>query len=84
MNVRNITLAKVVMYTKNNKIYIPPSFKAYGIGIRILSSFLFFIPFVVYGAYCKLWHIILLLFLVFSVLLLTVKLLTIKSFEPTI
>ncbi|HEY0087769.1 MAG TPA: UbiA family prenyltransferase [Candidatus Lokiarchaeia archaeon] len=81
MNVKNLALASGVKVTKDKKVFIPLMFKAFGLGIRLISSFVLFIPFLFYGKEYQIWEIIILTLLVVSVLFLTVKLMNIKSLE---
>lgn len=81
LNVKNLAIASGVKITKDKKVIIPISFKAFGLGVRFLSSIVVFVPFVFFGADFELWQIILLALFVASVLILTVKLLNVKSFE---
>ena len=81
LNVKNLAIATGVKITKDKKVIIPKSFKAFGLGVRFLSSIVVFVPFVFFGADFEIWHIILLALFVVSVLFLTVKLLNVKSFE---
>lgn len=83
MNVKNFALYSGVKVSKDKKIFIPMSFKAFGLGIRLLSAFIVFVPFIFFGVDYEMWQMILLAILVISVLVLTVKLLNIKTFEPT-
>jgi 4-hydroxybenzoate polyprenyltransferase len=83
MNVKNIALVSGVKVDKEKKIFMPLKFKVYGYGIRFLSVFFVFVPFVFFGIEFELWQILLLILLVLLVLLLTVKMLTIKTFKPT-
>jgi 4-hydroxybenzoate polyprenyltransferase len=81
MNVKNLALASGVKVTEEKKVFIPLKFKAFGLGIRLISSFVLFIPFLFYGKDFKIWEILILVLLVISVLFLTIKLLNIKSLE---
>ncbi|HEC77419.1 MAG TPA: hypothetical protein ENI33_09240 [Thermoplasmatales archaeon] len=79
MDVKNIALASGVK-VEGNKISIPWHFKSFGIGIRVFSSLLIFIPFI-YGFKFYLWQILLLFLLIAFILLIEVKLLFIKKFD---
>lgn len=81
MNVKTIALASGVKFTKDNKIIIPNSFKAFALGIRLFSAFFVFVPFAFYGVDYEIWQILLLIIFVVSVLATTVKLLNIKTIE---
>ncbi|MCK4365563.1 MAG: UbiA family prenyltransferase [Thermoplasmatales archaeon] len=83
LNVKNIALAIGVKITKDKKIFLPLIFKVYGLGIRFLSAFIVFVPFIFFGIYYETWQILLLALLVIIVLYLSVKLVIIKTFEPT-
>ena len=50
-------------------------------GIRILSGFLVFLPFIFFDIGYELWYIVLLALFVFIVLILTIIMLNVKSFE---
>jgi len=81
MNVKNLALASGVKVTKDKKVFIPLKFKIFGLGLRIISSIVLFIPIVFYGKKFQIWEIIILVLLVISVLILTIKLLNVKSLE---
>jgi 4-hydroxybenzoate polyprenyltransferase len=83
LNVKNIALASGVKVDNEKNVFMPLGFKAYGFGIRFLSVFFVFVPFVFFKIEFEIWQIILLILLVVSVLLLTVRMLTIKTFKPT-
>ncbi len=80
MGVKNIALESGVKVDGNN-IFIPRSFKAFGMGIRLFSAVLVFVPFVFYGYEYYLWQISILALAVIGVILVSVKLLTIKTFK---
>jgi 4-hydroxybenzoate polyprenyltransferase len=80
-NVKNIALASGVKVTSNKQLIIPASFRVFGIGIRLFSSCLVFVPFVFYGKTFELWNILLLILFVLGVLYVSNKLLTMKQFE---
>jgi 4-hydroxybenzoate polyprenyltransferase len=81
VNVRNIALLSGVKVDKKNKVFIPISFKAFGMGIRLFSGFIVFVPFAFFGAHFEIWEILLLGILVIVVLYLTVVVLNIKEIE---
>lgn len=83
MNVKNIALASGVKVDKEKNVFTPLRFKAYGFGIRLISAFFVFVPFVFFEIEFEIWQILLLILLVILLLLLTVKMLTIKTFKPT-
>ena len=81
MNDKNIALASGVKVTQDKKIFVPMSFKAFGMGIRCFSVFLVFVPFAFYGMNYELWQMILLIFFVVTLLYASVAMLNIKIFD---
>jgi len=81
LNVKNIALAAGVKVIKNNQFVIPPVFKAFGMGVRLFSASLVFVPFVFFNEPFEIWHILLLILFVIGVLYLSEKLLTMKTFN---
>ncbi len=79
MGVKNIALTAGVKVS-GKKIFIPWHFKLFGMGIRLSSACLVFIPFI-YGMSYYIWQIALLLILISLVILIEAKLLWIKNFE---
>ena len=79
MGVKNIALSSGVKVEKE-KVVIPWHFKIFGMGIRISSLLLIFIPFI-YGLKYFIWQIALLLILMAMVILIEVRLLGIKKFD---
>ncbi|KAA0014960.1 MAG: hypothetical protein FE041_01335 [Thermoplasmata archaeon] len=79
MGVKNIALASGVK-VQGSSVFIPLHFKAFGMGIRLYSAFLVFLPFI-YGLSYTLWQIFLLLLLVAIVIYIEVKLLTLHNFD---
>jgi len=80
MGVKNIALVSGVKVS-GNKILIPTSFKVFGMGIRVFSAFLVFIPFVFLNYDYYLWQIIILALATLLVLYTSAKLITIKIFD---
>jgi 4-hydroxybenzoate polyprenyltransferase len=80
MGVKNIALSSGVKVSKN-KITIPSSFKVFGMGIRLFSACLIFIPFVFYDYEYYLWQIIFLALVTFIFLFFSAKLISIKKFD---
>jgi len=80
LGVKNIALTLGVKVQETD-IVIPRSFQAFGLGLRLFSAVLFFIPFVVFGYEYYLWQLILLGVLVVVYLYFDVKLVTIKTFD---
>jgi len=80
MGVKNIAFASGVKVS-GNKIVIPASFKIFGMGIRVFSAFLVFIPFVFLNYDYYLWQIIILALATLLVLYTSAKLITIKIFD---
>lgn len=79
MGVKNIALASGVK-VKGKDIFIPWHFKAFGMGIRLSSACLVFIPFI-YSLNYYIWQVALLLILIAFVILIEIKLLFIKKFD---
>lgn len=80
MGVNNIALRSGVK-VDGNKIFIPPHFKAFGMGIRLFSAFLLFVPFVFFGYEYNLGQIIVLAVATLGVIYFSIKLLSIKTFD---
>jgi 4-hydroxybenzoate polyprenyltransferase len=80
MGVKNIALGSGVN-VKDGWIFIPLRFKIFGMGIRLFSACLLFIPFVFYGYNYEIWQLAILAVATFGVLFFSVKLLTIKTFK---
>jgi 4-hydroxybenzoate polyprenyltransferase len=80
MGVNNIALASGVKVEGKN-IFIPLRFKAFGMGIRLCSAVLIFVPFVFYPSKYQMWNVILMALFIAGVLYLSIKLLTIKTFN---
>jgi len=80
MGVKNIALVSGVKVS-GNKILIPTSFKVFGMGIRVFSAFLVFVPFVFLNYDYYLWQIIILALATLLVLYTSAKLITIKIFD---
>jgi hypothetical protein len=80
LGVKNIALTLGVT-VQGDKITIPRSFQAFGLGLRLFAAILFFVPFVMFGYEYYLWQIALLGILVVVYLFLDTKLLTIRTFN---
>lgn len=80
MGVKNIALASGVN-VKDGWIFIPQHFKIFGMGIRLFSACLLFVPFVFYGYNYEIWQLAILVVATFGVLFFSVKLLSIKAFK---
>ena len=80
MGVKNIALSSGVK-VDGDSVFIPIPFKAFGMGIRLFSAALLFVPFVFYGYDYHIWQIIILALAILGVLYFSVKLLSIKTFE---
>jgi 4-hydroxybenzoate polyprenyltransferase len=80
MGVNNIALRSGVK-VDGNKIFIPHHFKAFGMGIRLFSAFLLFVPFVFFGYEYNLGQIIVLAVAALGVIYFSIKLLSIKTFD---
>jgi 4-hydroxybenzoate polyprenyltransferase len=73
MGVNNIAL-RLGVKVENNHIFVPSLFKAFGMGIRLFSVFLVFIPFL-FGMDYYLWQIVLLVAFLSGIFLFEIKLL---------
>jgi 4-hydroxybenzoate polyprenyltransferase len=80
MGVNNIALKSGVRVEKEN-IFIPLRFKVFGMGIRIFSAILLFVPFIVFSYYYEIWQIAILFLGVILVLYFSAKLISIKKFN---
>ncbi len=80
LKVKNVAIKTGVILKKDKKIHLPISFIILGLIIRFFSAFLIFVPFIFYKVYFELWEIIVIILVVGMVLLLTFKLLSLKSF----
>ena len=80
MGVKNIALKSGVKVEKDN-IFIPIHFKAFGMGIRLFSAILIFVPFVFFNYYYEIWQIAILTLGTILVLFFSAKLLSIKKFD---
>jgi len=78
--VKNIAL-KLGVNVNDKKIIIPNKFKAFSIGIRIVSSLLLIIPFIFYGIKFFYWQIAILIISIILMMYLTLKLLNMKEFD---
>lgn len=79
--VKNIALTSGVKVTKNKTLFIPLSFKAFGLGLRIFSAIILFIPFIFYSIHYEIWQVFLLALFIVFVLFLSVRFLTLKKFD---
>ena len=82
MGVKNIALESGVKVDGKN-VFIPLSFKSFGMGIRFFSAFLVFVPFVFFEYDYYLWQIVILAAAALGVILVSAKLLSIKTFDRT-
>lgn len=78
--VKNIAL-KLGVRVYKKVIIIPKTFIALSFGLRLFSSFLLLIPFLIYGINFYYWQIIILIIGIISMLYLNFKLLSIKEFD---
>jgi 4-hydroxybenzoate polyprenyltransferase len=81
INVKNIALKSGVKVDKKNNLIVPNSFKAFGLGIRLFSAILVFIPFVFFGYSFEIWQIAILILLIIGVFYFSVKMLNMKEFD---
>lgn len=82
MGVRNIALSSGVK-VEQTSIVIPALFKLFSLSIRLFSAVLVFIPLIFFGYSYSLVQIIALVGVLFGVLFLSVKLLSITTFDRT-
>ena len=80
LGVKNIALSSGVKVRGGN-IFIPFGFKTFGMGIRVFSTVLLFVPFVFYGYKHFAWQLVILSLAILLVLYFSVRLLTIKTFD---
>jgi hypothetical protein len=80
MRVSNIAL-NVGVKVKGGDIFIPNSFKIFGLGIRLFSIFLLFSPFIFFNVSYSILQIAILALGSFGVLFFNIRLLTIKKFD---
>jgi len=80
MGVKNIALSSGVK-VDGGKIFIPISFKAFGMGIRLFSACLLFVPFIILHYDYQIWQLAILAVITSVVLFFSAKLLSIKTFE---
>jgi 4-hydroxybenzoate polyprenyltransferase len=81
MNVKNIALASGVKVGPDNNLFVPRSFKIFGLGERLVSSFLVFVPFLFLGIRYELWQIGLLLLIIILLISESVFMLNRKKFN---
>ena len=79
-NVKNIALTSGVSVTDDKKIFIPLSFKAFAMVLRFIFAFGVFIP-IIYGVQYKIWELLLLSIFVIGLLIVSAKVLSIKTME---
>ncbi len=79
MGVENIALLSGVK-VHGGSIRIPPAFSLFGVGIRIFSAILVFLPFL-YGVEYYYWQIALLAVMLAGVLYIEMKLVTLRKFD---
>ena len=80
MNVKNIALASGVRVGSDNTLFVPRSFKIFGLGERVVSSFLVFVPFLFLGVKYEFWQIGLLLLIIILLISESVFMLNRKKF----
>jgi len=83
MGVKNIALGSGVKVDGNN-IFIPLPFKAFGMGIRLFSAFLLFIPFIFYDYDYYIWQLVILTVAILGVMYFSIKLLSITKFDRNV
>jgi len=80
MKVKNIALSAGVRVTAEKHLLIPWGFRLFGVGIRLFSAALVFIP-VFYGTSYEWWNLLLLALVVVGVIMLSLRLLTSTIFN---
>jgi 4-hydroxybenzoate polyprenyltransferase len=80
MNVNNIALRSGVT-VKQDKLFIPLSFKTLGLGIRLSSIILLFLPFTLFQQPYYVWQLVLLGLASLGVLFFSIRLLSLKQFN---
>jgi len=80
MGVNNIALNSGVKVRGEN-LFIPPVFKAFGMGIRLFSAGLLFVPFIFFNYDFYLWQIIILAVFTVIFLFISTRLLNMKTFD---
>lgn len=80
MNVNNIALRSGVT-VKQEKLFIPLSFKILGLGVRLSSIILLFLPFIMFQQPYYVWQLILLGLSSLGVLFFSIRLLSLKQFN---
>jgi len=80
MGVRNIALKSGVK-VDGDSLFIPLSFKVFGMGIRLFSACLLFAPFIIFGYEYHLWQLIILAVFTLIFLFISTKLLSMKTFD---
>jgi 4-hydroxybenzoate polyprenyltransferase len=80
MGVVNIA-SKAGVIVRGNALVIPSGFKAFGMGIRLISAVLLFTPFFVFNYSYEIWQIILLGIFTFLVLFFSMQLVMLKEWD---
>ncbi|MFE3845414.1 UbiA family prenyltransferase [Thermoplasmatota archaeon] len=80
IKVKNVAIKTGVILTKNKEIHLPISFIIIGLIIRFFTAILVFVPFIFYNVFFELWEITVIILVVGMVILLTFRLLSLKSF----
>jgi len=80
MGVKNIALKSGVKL-KDKKLTIPAGFKAFGLGIRLTSAILLFLPFFIFNYSYEIWHLFILAIATIIMLFYSYKLITLKEFN---
>ena len=81
MNVKNIALRSGVKVKKDKTVFVPVVFKIFGMGIRVFSCFLIFVPFVFYNINYEIWQISLIVFVSAILIIASWLMLNIKYFD---
>jgi len=80
MGVINIALKSGVKVDRDN-LSIPLHFKAFGMGIRLFSAVLLFLPFIYFKFPAYDWQIVILALVTLGMLYFSIKLITLKTFD---
>lgn len=81
MNVKNIAIASGVKVGPDNTLFVPRNFKIFGLGERLCSSFLVFVPFLFLGITYDFWQIGLLVLIIVLLISESVFMLNRKKFN---
>lgn len=80
MGVTNIA-SKAGVYVRGNSLVIPGGFKVFGMGIRLISAVLLFVPFFVFNYAYEVWQLAVLVVCTFLVLFFSMRLIMLKEWD---